>query len=210
MKKSLIALALMSAMACKTTEASSTSSSASPALAATADKAQVSPAAKGAKTVEYGSKSSGKITDEQVSADESLMKWRVGRWSIVASNGDTNEKMDKAGTIACDVTAEAVKKLLGAEKLLAVKAAIAELYKVKDQRQSSPIFRGLQNSRELVASFKGEEFLIEKMYQSRDIIVAETPESVGRELPKASAVQAALETLMEVAINPKICPTIPN
>lgn len=205
MKTSLIALVLCSAMACKTTEAASTPSSNYDGFVHEKGSGGKALPQKAADAVPKASDvlPSGK-------GDESLLKWRVGRWSLVHGLEGANEKMDKPGTVACDVTAATVTKELGAERLSVLKGAIAELYKIKDQRQSNPIFRGLENSRELVARFNDEEFLIEKMFQSREVIAPTAAAVVGRDIPKASAGEAALEIIMAVAIDPKICAHIPN
>lgn len=192
MKSSLLALVLLSVVACKT-EAASTPTT-KPTLA-------VTPTDVAAKPTEIAE--TGKV-------DESLLKWRVGRWSLVKSGTDVNEKLNQPGTVACDVRAEAVSKLLGADKLSALRVAISEAYKIKDKRQSQPIFRGLEHSRELVANFGSEEFMIEKMYQSREVITPEAAAAVGRDIPKASAAESSLETIMDIATNPKLCPNIPN
>ena len=198
MKSSLLALVLLSAVACKT-EAASTPA-ASPALAVSPmdAKANALTAVKPSEVV------------ETPKGDESLLKWRVGRWSLVKSGTEFNEKMNQPGTVACAIRAEAVTKLLGADKLAALRVAISEAYKIKDKRQSQPIFRGLDKSRELVANFGSEEFMIEKMYQSREVISPEAASAVGRDIPKSSAAESSLETIMDIATNPKLCPNLPN
>ncbi len=141
---------------------------------------------------------------------ESLLKWRVGRWSLVLKGTEAVETLDKAGSVACEVTVGKVKSQFGKDKVVALKAAIAEAFKVRDQRQISPIFRGLDQSRELIAVLGGQEFLIEKMYQSRDAIMPDPSKNVGRDIPKPGAAESGLELIMEVAVNPTICPTVPN
>ncbi len=129
----------------------------------------------------------------------SLLKWRVGRYSLVkpAKSGEPNEQKTGDGTVACSITTEDVRKQLGEAKLASVEKAIGDVWKVRDKRQTSPIFRPLQQSRELVATYNGQEFVIEKMFQSRDAIA---PDSA----------QESVSILMELATDPKFCPKIPN
>jgi hypothetical protein len=193
MKKSLLSLVLLCSTACRTSEASSTANQPVAAVPASSVVGAATPQAA----------ESPKVKTE----DKSLLKWRIGRWTIVK---DGNEKMDKPGSVACDVTSALVIKHLGNDKLNLLEAAIAEVYKIKDQRQSSPIFRGLDKSRELVAIHNGQEFMIEKMFQSRDSINAAPASVVSRDIAKAGDAEAALETIMEIAINPLICPKVPS
>lgn len=216
MKKSLLSLILLLSTACRTSEAASNAGaqpvaavSTSPQASAVSDSAAVStsgnPLLADNKTA--ASPAKAKESPAVKIEDKSLLKWRIGRWTIFQ---DGNEKMDKPGTVACDVTNALVIKHLGAEKLKGLEAAIAEVYKIKDQRQSSPIFRGLDKSRELVATYNGQEFMIEKMFQSRDSINPAPASVVSRDIAKAGDAEAALETIMEIAINPLICPKVPN
>jgi len=203
MRISILALVLLGTTACKTTEAASDVKS--DGLALTANSA---PGDKRKKD----EKAAVPVAAVPVAADpdkESLLKWRVGRWSIVLNGVVADEKMDKDGSVVCDVTAGLVKEKLGAEKVTALKTAIAEAYKIKDQRQISPIFRGLDQSRELIAVYKGEEYLVEKMFQSRDAIQPVVEKKVGRDMAKSGEGEAAIETITSIAINPQICKNRP-
>ncbi|RYZ52298.1 MAG: hypothetical protein EOP07_19860, partial [Proteobacteria bacterium] len=146
MNKSLLALILLCSTACRTSEAASNAAAQPvaalptpmPTSAADPVAAQTPPlaaAAAPAPTAVVKAKESPVAKVEE----KSLLKWRIGRWTIFQDGG---EKMDKPGTVACDVTSTLVVKHLGQDKLKSLEAAIAEVYKIKDQRQSSPIFRG--------------------------------------------------------------------
>ncbi|MBC7661984.1 MAG: hypothetical protein H7249_20005 [Chitinophagaceae bacterium] len=190
MKFRLLGLMFLGTFACKTSEAVSEQkmNSSAQSSATAVMKGPVEPGA------------SPKVESE------SLLKWRVGRFTIGA---DSNEKMDKEGSIACDITASAVKKHLGNDKLVALQKSIATLYPIRANRSVSPIFRGLKESRELVASLNGEEFLIEKMFQSRDAISPLTVATPSRSIPTSSPETESLELLMTVATNPLLCPKLP-
>ena len=88
-----------------------------------------------------------------------LLKWRVGRYALVkpAKNGEPNEQKTSDGTVACSITTEDVRKQLGEAKLASLEKAIGDVWQVRDKRQTSPIFRPLLQSRELVATDLGRQ-----------------------------------------------------
>ncbi|RYZ63349.1 MAG: hypothetical protein EOP09_17810 [Proteobacteria bacterium] len=191
MKLHLISLVFLGTFACKVTDGVSNQKNQAYALessASTAGSAATPP-------------TSGEVVSVQKNDKESgiLLRWRTGRWSITASG----ETLDKKGSVACEIKTSDVTKKLGTVKLKALQAAIENTYPLRDNRQTSPIFRGLEQARELVAVWKGEEFLVEKMFQSRDSIIPKGEDKDGKQ-------QAHLELILDVATNPILCPNIPN
>lgn len=191
LRLSFLALVLVTG-GCKTVEAAG--SRAASEMAVESDSDSAAPAPKEA---------SKKISPAPKGEDGSLplLRWHMGRYSQKLVGAESVEVKDQAGRKLCDINETQVQKTFGAKRLKELKAAIDVLALSKGEYGRNPIFRGYEESRELLAFQGGEEFLVELMYQAQEVLK-----------PKAKAdgeaFDEAMALVMTTARDKKLCPDL--
>ena len=191
-KQSFLALVLLTS-GCKSVEAAG-SRPASEILVESASEAVKTVPSAGSQKVSLPLKAEAK-------GSAVLLRWQLGRYSQKLVGEESVEVKDKVGRKLCEISESVAQKVLGDKRLMELKAAIETLALSKGEYGRNPIFRGYDESRELLAFNGGEEFLVEQMYQAQEIL---------RPKPKVDpeAFDEAMALVMTAARDKKLCPDL--
>lgn len=197
--KLIILTFILSASACRAGETASVPSQME--VAATVESPVISPlpSAPRAKETELASPEARLESRKKPSVP--LLRWQFDRYSLQLEKGEAVEIKDKPGRLVCEITEGGVRKVLGKGRLKELKAAIATLALAKGSYARNPIFRPYDESRELLAIVKGEELLVELMYQAQEVLVPLSQAEV-------EAFDDAFRVVMSAARETKLCPTL--
>jgi hypothetical protein len=98
-----------------------------------------------------------------------LLKVYAGRWELVGPEGKEQMKV-KTNPPLCVLTSADVAKARGEKAVQTAIAALDELYAFRDKKNVGTLFRQVDPSHELVGVSQGREFVLERLFSTREAI----------------------------------------